>query len=74
MEEPAAGDPLPAGYRLAPCADLSTPDPITNVHGLYHAMDTAGMRIAAGAVRADPDGARQQLGLQAGKATDRPPR
>lgn len=50
-------------YRLAPVDDLADAEIITAAKGLYYAMDLAGMRIAKDAVRADPDGARRQLGL-----------
>jgi hypothetical protein len=62
-QEPAAGDPLPPGYRLAPRDDQSTPAFITAAHGLYRALDEAGTHIAADAVGADPEGAARQLGL-----------
>lgn len=63
VERPAADDPLPPGYRLAPIDNPTTPTFITRAHGLYHALDTAGMQISTDAVRADPEGARRQLGL-----------
>jgi hypothetical protein len=63
---PPAGDQFPAGYRLAPHDDLGNVSYITGEHGLYHALDMAGLRIAGDAVRADPDGARRQLGLEDG--------
>lgn len=50
-------------YRLAPVDDLADMQTITADHGLYYAMSIAGMRIAPDAVRADPDGARRELGL-----------
>ncbi|MFJ1650076.1 hypothetical protein ACIOC2_01410 [Streptomyces sp. NPDC088337] len=66
VEQPGDGDPLPPGYRLAPRDDQSNPAFIIREHGLYHALDAAGMQIAADAVRDDPDGARRQLGLDGG--------
>ena len=62
VEQPPPGDPHPPGWRLAP---RGTPDVeyIPGDGGLYHALDMAGLRIAADAVRRDPDGARRQLGL-----------
>jgi hypothetical protein len=60
---PTADDPFPAGWRLAPQDDLGNVSFISGIGGLYHAMDMAGLRIAADAVRADPDGARRQLGF-----------
>lgn len=60
---PGTSDPFPRGYRLAPCNDLGNINFITGDHGLYYALDTAGMRIAGDAIRRDPDGARRQLGL-----------
>ncbi|ONK13232.1 hypothetical protein [Streptomyces sp. MP131-18] len=63
VERPADSDPLPPGYRLAPRDNLTNPTFVTREHGLYYAMDAAGMRIAADAVRADPEGAARQLGL-----------
>lgn len=48
----AVDDPFPRGYRLAPRDDLSNANFITGDHGLYHALDTAGMRIAGDAIRA----------------------
>lgn len=66
VDSPPADDPFPAGYRLAPYDDLGNVSYITAEHGLYHALDTAGLRIAGDAVRADPDGARRQLGLEDG--------
>ncbi|MEV6421811.1 hypothetical protein [Streptomyces sp. NPDC051662] len=47
VESPAEDDPLPSGYRLAPCEEPSEPTFVTGEHGLYHALDTAGMQIAA---------------------------
>jgi hypothetical protein len=64
VDFPPPRDPLPAGYRLAPCDDLGNIIFISGERGLYHALDMAGLRIAASAVRADPDGARRQLGLE----------
>lgn len=64
MEQPADDDLLPPGYRLAPRDDPSNPTFITRDHGLYHALDMAGMQIATNEVHADPQGARQQLGLE----------
>ncbi|MEU1071572.1 MULTISPECIES: hypothetical protein [unclassified Streptomyces] len=64
VEQPASDDPLPPGYRLAPRdAPGVSPAFITRKHGLYFAMDKAGMQIAGDAVRADWEGARRQLGL-----------
>lgn len=64
VENPPAGDPHPAGYRLAPVNDPSVPaEYVTAEHGLYYALDMAGMRIAADAVRGDPEGAALQMGL-----------
>lgn len=63
VKQPANGDRLAPGYRLAPRDNPTDPSFVTAEHGLYHALDTAGMRIAADAVRADPQGARHQLGL-----------
>ncbi|MFD3664572.1 hypothetical protein ACFWVF_28930 [Streptomyces sp. NPDC058659] len=63
VEQPAEGDLLPPGYRLAPRDNLDNPRFVTGEHGHYHALDTAGMQIAATAVRADSEGARRQLGL-----------
>ncbi|RNG26247.1 hypothetical protein [Streptomyces botrytidirepellens] len=63
VERPVDGDPLAPGYRLAPRDNLISATFISGEHGLYHALDQAGMRIAADAVRADPDGALRQLGL-----------
>ncbi|MGY3677355.1 hypothetical protein [Streptomyces sp. TE33382] len=63
VEQPAHGDSLPPGYRLAPRDNLDNPRFVTAEHGLYRALDTAGMQIAATAVRSDPEGARHQLGL-----------
>jgi hypothetical protein len=63
VDDPAPGDPFPRGYRLAPRDDLDNINFVTGEHGLYHALDTAGMRIAGDAIRLDPDGARRQLGL-----------
>lgn len=63
VERPGSGDPLPPGYRLAPRDDLADPTFITQAHGLYHALDKAGMQIAADVVRADLEGVRRQLGL-----------
>lgn len=54
-----------AGYRLAPADGSSASEFISDAGGLYAALDRAGMRIAADAVRADPEGARRQLGLDA---------
>jgi hypothetical protein len=62
-EKPSAADPHPAGYRLAPVDDLDIAEYVTADRGLYHALDMAGMRIAADAVRDDPEGAVLQLGL-----------
>ncbi|MGW0757138.1 hypothetical protein ACWD1Y_11720 [Streptomyces sp. NPDC002814] len=61
--QPADGDPLPPGYRLAPRDDLSSPAFLTADHGLVRALDEAGMQIASDAVRADPAGAARQLGF-----------
>lgn len=63
VPEPAPGDPHPAGYRLAPVGDLAAAEYVTAEHGLYHALDMAGMRIAADAVRGDPEGAALQLSV-----------
>lgn len=63
VEEPCPADPHPPGYRLTPRGGRAAPTFITSEHGLYHAMDMAGMQIAASAVKADPDGAARQLGL-----------
>lgn len=56
----------PAGYRLAPRDDPDKVNYVTDEGGLYVALDLAGMRIAGDAVRADPEGARRQLGLDEG--------
>jgi hypothetical protein len=66
VDTPPADDPFPAGYRLAPRDDPGNVNYITREHGLYHALDMAGMRIAGDAIRSDPDGARRQLGLEDG--------
>ncbi|WP_330351914.1 hypothetical protein [Streptomyces sp. NBC_00582] len=66
VEQPADGDPLPPGYRLAPRDHLTNFSFITREYGLYHALDTAGMQIAADAARDDPEGAVRQLGLDGG--------
>lgn len=66
VEQTADGDPLPPGYRLAPRDDLANPTFVTNEHGLYRAMDVAGVQIALDAVRADPDSTARQLGLGGG--------
>lgn len=63
VDDPAPADPFPRGYRLAPCDDLDNINFITGEHGLYHTLDTAGLRIAGDAIRRDPEGARRQLGL-----------
>lgn len=63
VDRPPSGDPFPAGYRLAPRDDPGNVNFISDEGALYHALDMAGLRIAADAVRADPDGARRQLGL-----------
>lgn len=63
VEQPADDDPLPPGYRLAPLGDPTSPTFVTGQHGLYHALDMAGMQISADAVRAEPEDARRQLGL-----------
>ncbi|MER6109331.1 hypothetical protein [Streptomyces hirsutus] len=63
VEQPAAGDPLPPGYRLAPLDNPVDPAFVTAENGLYFALDTAGMHIAADDVRADPEGAARQMGL-----------
>jgi hypothetical protein len=63
VEHPAADDPLPHGYRLAPKDDLTDPAFVTSAHGLYYALDQAGLRIATDAVRADSEGAARQMGL-----------
>jgi len=63
VEHPADNDPLPPGYRLAPRDNPTDPAHITAEHGLYHALDLAGMQIASRAVQADPEGARRQIGL-----------
>jgi len=65
-DSPPPDDPFPAGYRLAPSDNLGNVNFISGEGGLYHALDMAGLRIAADAVRADPDGARRQLGLEDG--------
>jgi hypothetical protein len=62
VDEPSS-DAFPPGYRLAPVDDVNAVAYITAEHGLYFALDTAGLRVAADAVRADPEGARRQLGL-----------
>jgi hypothetical protein len=54
------------GWLLAPRDEPDKAEFITGEHGLYHALDMAGLRIAGDAVRADPDGARRQLGLEDG--------
>lgn len=51
------------GWWLAPVDDLDNLTWVSEPGNLYVAMDRAGMRIAASAVRADPDGARRQMGL-----------
>jgi hypothetical protein len=66
VDSPPADDPFPAGYRLAPRDDLANVNFISDHGGLYHALDTAGLRIAGDAVRADPGGARRQLGPEDG--------
>lgn len=63
VEQPAQEDSLPPGYRLAPRDDQTNPVFVTREHGLYHALDTAGMQIAADVIRDDPNGSRRQLGL-----------
>ena len=63
VERPADSDPLPPGYRLAPRDNMLNPVFITREGGLDHAIGMAGMQIAADAVRADPQGAARQLGL-----------
>lgn len=63
VDSPPADDPFPAGYRLAPRDEPGNVNFITGEHGLYYALDMAGLRIAGGAVRADPNGARRQLGF-----------
>ncbi|MFF7415399.1 hypothetical protein [Streptomyces lydicus] len=64
VEQPADGDPLPPGYRLAPRDNLANVTYITQEHGLYHAIDVAGLQIAADSTKADPAGAVRQLGLR----------
>ena len=59
-----AVDAHPNGYTLVALDVPNQPETITAAHGLYHALDAAGMRIAADAIRADPEGARRQLGLR----------
>lgn len=54
---------LISGWFLAPRDSESPETFITREHGLYFALDMAGMQIAADEVRADPEGARRQLGL-----------
>lgn len=71
VEQPADDDRLPSGYRLAPRGTLATPVFITREHGLYRALDEAGMRIASGNVLADPEGAARQLGLNGTTTTSR---
>jgi len=66
VDAPPDDDPFPVGYRLAPRDDLGNVNFITGDGGLYQALDMAGLRIAGDAVRADPDGARRQLGLEDG--------
>lgn len=68
VKQPAHDDPHPAGYRLAPRDAPDNPEFVSDARGLYGATGMAGMRIAADAIRADPEGARRQLGLDA----DRP--
>ncbi|MFE1451894.1 hypothetical protein [Streptomyces olivaceoviridis] len=63
VEQPTGDDPLLPGYRLAPRDSPTDTTYITAEHGLYNALDQAGMRISGRAVQADPDGARRQLGL-----------
>lgn len=63
VEQPAANDNLPAGYRLAPLDGSASPVFVTGEYGLYRALDIAGMRIAEDAVRADPEGAARQMGF-----------
>ncbi|MEU5660042.1 hypothetical protein ABZ802_31155 [Streptomyces sp. NPDC047737] len=63
VEQPADGDELPPGYRLAPHGTQATPLFITRKHGLYRALDEAGMRIASADVLSDPEGAARQMGL-----------
>lgn len=63
---PPADDPFPAGWRLAPRDDPGNMNFISGEGGLYFVLDMAGMRISGDAVRADPDGARRQLGLEGG--------
>lgn len=63
-------DAHPVDYRLAPRDDLPSAVSISAEHGLYFALDVAGMRIAGDAVRSDPDGARRQLGLEGDDATE----
>lgn len=58
---PPPPDPHTAGYLLAPRDHPDLAEPVSGAHGLFHAFDIAGMRIAADAVRADPDGTRRQL-------------
>lgn len=60
-------DDTPSGpprYRLAPVSDLHNFQQLKHERGaLYNVLDIAGLRISAGAVRTDPEGARRQLGL-----------
>lgn len=63
VEQPTRDDPLPSGYRLAPRESPSRPTYLSSQHGLYRALDEAGMQIASAAVHANPDGAIRQLGL-----------
>lgn len=56
-------DARPVRYLLAPHDGLTRAETITAEHGLYFALDIAGMRIASEAVSADPGRARQQMGL-----------
>lgn len=66
VDSPPPDDPFPAGYRLAPRDDPGSINFVDGEGGLYHVLDMAGLRIAADAVRADPGGARRQLGLEDG--------
>jgi hypothetical protein len=61
---PSGDDPFPPGYRLARRDDPRNINFITARGGLYFALDDAGLRIAGEAVRADPDGARREPGLE----------
>lgn len=53
----------PNGWSLAPRDEPGEDCNITAEHGLYYALDIAGLRISGDAVRGDPEGAMRQLGL-----------